>query len=88
MISDKEQVAGQLDTLSEIGIQQVANFIAFLKFQERLDQVPTNSTEPVNTDQQTSSTSNLSLEEMLAGITPENLHAEVDWGAPVGKEVW
>lgn len=88
MISAKEQVAGQLETLSEIGIQQVANFIAFLKFQERLDQVPADSAKSANTDQQTLSTSDLSLEEMLARITPENLHDEVDWGAPVGKEVW
>ena len=28
------------------------------------------------------------LGEMLAGITPENRHAPVDWGEPVGKEVW
>ena len=28
------------------------------------------------------------LEEMLATITPENLHGEIDWGPPVGKEVW
>ena len=27
-------------------------------------------------------------EELVAGITPENRHAEVDWGPPVGKEVW
>ncbi|NCC29510.1 MAG: PbsX family transcriptional regulator, partial [Gammaproteobacteria bacterium] len=26
------------------------------------------------------------LAELLAGITPENLHAEVDFGGPVGKE--
>lgn len=26
------------------------------------------------------------LEELLAGITPENIHDEVDFGAPVGKE--
>ena len=26
------------------------------------------------------------LAELLAGITPENLHAEVDFGAPAGKE--
>lgn len=26
------------------------------------------------------------LAQLLAGITPENLHAEVDFGAPVGKE--
>lgn len=27
------------------------------------------------------------LTRLLAGITPENLHAEVDFGAPVGKEL-
>jgi antitoxin MazE len=30
----------------------------------------------------------LSLEELLAGITPENCHRETDWGAPRGNEVW
>ena len=29
-----------------------------------------------------------SLEELLAGITPENLHEAADWGEPVGKEAW
>ena len=28
------------------------------------------------------------LEELLAQITPWNLHDEVDWGAPVGRETW
>lgn len=28
-----------------------------------------------------------SLEELLANITPDNLHAEVSWGEPVGREV-
>jgi len=27
------------------------------------------------------------LAQLLAGSTPENLHAEVDFGGPVGKEV-
>jgi antitoxin MazE len=27
------------------------------------------------------------LARLLAGITPENLHAEVDFGATVGKEI-
>jgi antitoxin MazE len=27
------------------------------------------------------------LARLLAGITPENLHTEVDFGAPVGKEL-
>ena len=28
------------------------------------------------------------LEWLVAGITPDNLHEEIDWGAPVGKEFW
>ncbi len=28
------------------------------------------------------------LEELLAQVTPENRHDEVDWGEPQGKEVW
>ncbi len=30
----------------------------------------------------------LTLESLIAGITPENLHKEMNWGRPVGKEVW
>ena len=29
-----------------------------------------------------------SLEELLAGVTKQNLHAEVDTGNAIGKEVW
>ena len=29
-----------------------------------------------------------SLEELLARVTKTNLHSEVDFGLPVGKEVW
>jgi len=28
-----------------------------------------------------------SLEELVAGITPENRHGEIDWGPPVGREL-
>jgi antitoxin MazE len=28
------------------------------------------------------------LEELVAGITRKNRHAETDWGPPVGGEVW
>jgi len=28
------------------------------------------------------------LEELVAQITPENRHAEIDWGPAVGKEIW
>jgi hypothetical protein len=30
----------------------------------------------------------LSVEELVSRITPENLHAETDWGVRVGKEHW
>ena len=29
----------------------------------------------------------VSLDELVAAITPDNIHKEVDWGKPVGKEV-
>ena len=29
-----------------------------------------------------------SLEELLEGVTSENIHAETDWGAQSGKEIW
>lgn len=28
------------------------------------------------------------LSELLEGMTPENLHGEIDWGRPMGNEVW
>lgn len=30
----------------------------------------------------------VTLEELLAGITKNNLHSEVDFGGPAGNEVW
>jgi antitoxin MazE len=29
-----------------------------------------------------------SLEELIAGITPENRHGEIDTGMSVGEEIW
>jgi antitoxin MazE len=28
------------------------------------------------------------LDELLSAITPNNLHGEIDFGTPVGKEAW
>jgi antitoxin MazE len=28
------------------------------------------------------------LQELLAKVTPENIHPEMDFGPPVGKEIW
>lgn len=30
----------------------------------------------------------LTLEELVSRITPENIHGETDWGPPVGREAW
>lgn len=30
----------------------------------------------------------MTLESLVAAITPENRHKEIDWGRPVGNEVW
>lgn len=29
-----------------------------------------------------------SLKEMLARVTPDSIHKEIDWGKAVGKEIW
>ncbi len=29
-----------------------------------------------------------SLDDLLAQISPENIHGETDWGTPLGKEIW
>lgn len=28
------------------------------------------------------------LDELLAKVTPENLHGETDWGPAIGREAW
>jgi antitoxin MazE len=28
------------------------------------------------------------LEELVARITPKNRHGEIEWGGPVGRELW
>ena len=33
------------------------------------------------------SSATYSLEDLVAAITPENMHDEVDWGPPVGREL-
>jgi len=30
----------------------------------------------------------VTLNELVAAITPDNIHNEADWGKPVGKEIW
>ena len=31
---------------------------------------------------------NIELENLVSKITPENKHKELNWGEPIGKEVW
>lgn len=28
------------------------------------------------------------LDELLKGVTPDNIHSEIDMGMPVGNEIW
>jgi antitoxin MazE len=30
----------------------------------------------------------ITLASLLAGVTPENIHPETDWGKPMGREIW
>ena len=33
-------------------------------------------------------TPEITLHKLVAGITPQNLHREQDWGKPTGNEIW
>lgn len=54
--------------------------------------IHTDSTKLVREDRgftgDSSTERDLTLEDLLAGVTKENRHAEVDFGRPVGKEKW
>ncbi len=30
----------------------------------------------------------VNLKDLVMKITPNNIHKEIDWGKPVGKEIW
>jgi len=76
----KEMVVQQIEELSEPKLRQVAEFLAFLNFRERLSSAKIFDADEV--------AKTPSLEELLAGITEENIHREIDFGPAVGKEVW
>ena len=46
------------------------------------------STNEIDTPIQPDEDVNSDLQELLAGVTSENLHPEVDTGERVGEEVW
>lgn len=64
---------------------------AAAEIRRRLEGRHSDSTELVRSDRNGTSDDaladrELKLEELLAGATNENLHSEIDFGAPVGKE--
>lgn len=86
-MSVKDVVLQKLDDLNEDGLQKVAEFVAFLEFQKKfgLSSVePARDNDIFTTDEEKEQY----LEELLAGITDENLHPEVKTGPPVGNEAW
>lgn len=105
MVSVKEQLIKEIQALPEAHAKQVADYLAFLKYQERkaarqmneLDEAEMAAlyAEFAEEDQQLAElaasydpNAHLSLAELLAKVTPENRHAEIDTGPPVGNEVW
>lgn len=108
MVSLREQVTQDISALSEAAVQRVAEFVNFIKFQERFsNNLRPGETEFADEDRALveggipdyalvlttgkaagDAVHDLRLEEMLAQITEDNRHGEVDFGPPVGKEVW
>lgn len=74
------------DLLSEDGLQKVAEFVAFLKFQERFGM--SSEAKRDSGIRMTDEEKEQYLEELLAGITDENLHPEIKTGPPIGNEAW
>jgi len=44
--------------------------------------------ERANPDGDKADAKKITREELLAGITPDNLHGEIDWGKAQDKEAW
>ncbi len=89
-MSVKEMVLQELQSLSEEKLQKVAEFVAFLRFQERvgLSSVDPEQNSEVRLVELTDKEKEQYLEELLAGITEENLHPEIKTGPSVGNEAW
>ncbi|MGH9937666.1 MAG: AbrB/MazE/SpoVT family DNA-binding domain-containing protein [Blastocatellia bacterium] len=76
----REMIMQEIAGLSEAKLYQVADFLAFLNFHERINSSQVFGNERI--------TETPSLEKLLEGITEQNLHREIDYGPAVGKEVW
>ena len=76
----REMIMQEIAGLSEAKLCKIADFLAFLNFQERLD-----SGQPLDNGRVADAPS---LEDLLADVTEQNLHREIDYGPAVGKEVW
>jgi hypothetical protein len=86
-MSVKEMVLQDIDDLSEEGLQKVAEFVVFLRFQEKFKMLSAESVRESDI-RMTDEEKEKYLEELLAGITDENLHPEIQTGPPVGNEAW
>jgi hypothetical protein len=97
-MSIREQVVEEVGALSEAELKQVADYVAFLRFQGRFRHRP-------GFDEATAAAwraefggedrelagkyePEFSLDHLLAGVTEQNVHGEADFGPAVGKEVW
>jgi hypothetical protein len=86
-MSVKEMVLRDIDDLSEEGLQKVSEFVVFLRFQEKFKMLSAESARDSDI-RMTDEEKEQYLKELLAGITDENLHPEIQTGPPVGNEAW
>ncbi|HKX29762.1 MAG TPA: hypothetical protein VJ302_18880 [Blastocatellia bacterium] len=101
-MSVKELVARELETLTEAKLKRVAEFIAFIKFQERFEQVGNvdearlaalyaefaSESRDLTGEVSSDYFKGLSLDDLLMKITDQNLHRESETGPAVGNEIW
>ncbi len=94
----KEQLIREIETLPDAKVEQVAVFVNGLKtntaesdaltVEALRAQMAEEDRQIMERAAQYDPTARYSLAELLEGFTPENRHDIVDWGPPVGKEVW
>jgi hypothetical protein len=92
-MSVREVVWQELQGLNEEKLRLVSEFVAFLNFREKFkpsedDFVNTLRDDEVRSPVMTDVEKEKYLEELLAGVTEENLHPEFNTGPSVGKEAW
>ena len=94
----KELLIREIETLPDAKLEQVVVFVNALKtdavdkdaltVEAMRAQMAEEDRQIMERAAQYDPSARLSLEELLADFKPEHRHELIDWGPPVGKEVW